>query len=277
MSHPTRPVCVLGGRGFVGSHLVRRLRAAGMEPLVPEKGECLVGRKLGLVYHCAGLTADFRSRPFDTVDAHVGLVQSLLRSADFEGLVYLSSTRVYLGAEDTAEMSSLSVNPTRPDDLYNLSKLMGESLCLSAGRSGVRVVRLSNVLGQGMPEVNFVASVIRAALEGGVVHLRSALGSAKDYLGIDDVVDMILAIGERGTGALYNVASGVNTTHRELLDLVVRETGCTVDVAPDAVDQVFPPVRIDRIRDEFGFTPRPLHAVLPPLLRHFRERGGAVQ
>ena len=51
----------------------------------------------------------------------------------------------------------------------------------------------------------------------------------------------------------------------------------TVDVAPDAVDQVFPPVRIDRIRDEFGFTPRPLHPVLPRLVRHFREERGGVR
>lgn len=270
------PVCVLGSRGFIGSHLVRRLRATGVEPLTPGKGESLAGRRLGLVYHCAGLTADFRTRPYDTVDAHVGLVESVLRSTEFDGLVYLSSTRVYLGAADTTESADLTVNPRRPDDLYNLSKLTGEALCLASGHPDVRVARLSNVLGPGMPEANFVASVMLDAVERGVVRLRSALDSAKDYLDVDDAVDMLLAIGTRGGSGIYNVASGVNTTHRELLDVVRRETGCVVDVAPDAPPQVFPPVRIDRIRAEFAFTPRPLHAVLPPLLRHFRGKEGRL-
>src|SRR6267378_3887747 len=140
-------ITVLGASGFIGSHLVKRLRELNIECLAPGREEQLPGRNLGEVIYCIGLTADFRSRPFDTVDAHVCKLLSVLRDCEFDSLLYLSSTRLYEGHSQTArEEDSLKFGPTNPSDLFGLSKALGESLSLACGKK-VRVVRPSNVYG----------------------------------------------------------------------------------------------------------------------------------
>ena len=150
------------------------------------------------MYYCIGLTADFRHRPFDTVTAHVGKFQGILQNVRFERLVYCSSTRVYdtSGIGSTSEVCPRSVNPNDPSDLYNLSKLMGESLALNGGRPGI-VARLSNVVGPDFESENFVPSLVRDAVRGRI-ELRSDPKSTKDYISVGEAVRLLMAIGSRG-------------------------------------------------------------------------------
>lgn len=250
---------VLGAKGAIGSRLVTTLRAAGHEVFAPARDE--IGRlnmPLGHVIYAIGITADFRSRALDTVEAHVCTLLPLLRSTPFDSLLYLSSTRVYASQHGGAEDTSLEVNPRDPSDLYNLSKLMGESMCLSSGRSGVRVARLSNVVGADDPESsNFLPSLLRDARAGHVV-LRSDLGSAKDYIHINDVLDLLPRIALHGVHSTYNVASGEQISHGQWVEHLVAMTGCQVQVLENAPVIRFPPVDVNRIRAEFAFVPRPV-------------------
>ncbi|MGH7341773.1 MAG: NAD-dependent epimerase/dehydratase family protein, partial [Candidatus Rokuibacteriota bacterium] len=112
-------ITILGGSGFVGSHLVRRLRETGAAHRAPARGEPLGPESLGTVIYCIGLTADFRDRPLATVDAHVSQLTETLRHAEFERVVYLSSTRVYRRSRGPcAESDVLHLDPGDPDDLY---------------------------------------------------------------------------------------------------------------------------------------------------------------
>lgn len=262
---------VLGGSGFIGSHLVAALKALGETVEAPRRGEPLTGRDLGHVVDCVGLTADFRRRPFDTVEAHVGHLARVLRDADFRSLLYLSSTRVYDGAGDGRETATLSVNPSRPDDLYNLSKLTGEALCLNSPRPGVRVARLSNVYGPDFRSENFLTSLVRDAVSHGRVRLRTTLTSAKDYVAVGDVVALLPRIARHGQERIYNVASGRRTTNGEIVAELRHLTGSAVGVDDEAEERVFPEVAIDRVRDEFGFAPGHVLDALPGLVEEFRR------
>lgn len=249
---------VLGASGYIGRHLVAHLRAQGHTVWAPERGDAQVfGRPLGHVFYCVGLTADFRTRPFDTVDAHVVLLSEVLRRAQFDSLLYLSSTRVYMGAASTEEDAPLTVLPGDPSYLYNLTKLTGESLCHASGRAGVRVARLSNVVGPGMDECsgNLVADLVRQARQG-VMVLRSHPSSVKDYIHVEDVVQWLLFIALGGKFATYNVASGVQTTHAQWLAWLQVRTGCTVQVTESAPLQHFPPIDVQRLQMEWGVLPR---------------------
>jgi nucleoside-diphosphate-sugar epimerase len=251
---------ILGGSGYVGRHLSAHLSELGYNCWVPQRADAeLLTRPLGTVFYCAGLTADFRSRPFDTVDAHIGLLSEVLQYAHFDSLLYLSSTRVYMGAAATQEDALLSVRPGDPSYLYNLTKLTGESLCHASGRSGVRVVRLSNVVGSDMESSNgnFIASLLSEARTGHIV-LRSDLESSKDYIHIDDVVRGLPLIAFNGRSSIYNLANGKNTTHREWMDWMRRNNGCSFSVELNAPLQNFPVIEMDRMELEFGFRTRPV-------------------
>jgi nucleoside-diphosphate-sugar epimerase len=248
-------ITVLGASGFIGSYLVRRLRAAGEECYAPSRGDALDARPLGRVIYCIGLTADFRSRPLDTVKAHVCQLREVLEKCDFEALVYLSSTRVY-GTRPgvTEENTMIKVDPANPDHLYNVSKVMGESLAINSGRP-CKVARLSNVYGDEFRSDNFLAAIIREAVETGTVTLQTSLESAKDYIRLDQAASLLMKIATESRERIYNVASGVNTTHAAIKESLSRLTGATVSAAPGAPTIVFPRISVRRIHDEFGHMP----------------------
>lgn len=257
--------------GFIGSHLVKRLAAERHDYFSPGRKENLSGKKLGDVIYCIGLTADFRSKPFETIEAHVCKLNPLLRDCDFDSLLYLSSTRLYgTQGEIASESDALSFDPAEPNDLYNLSKATGEAIALNCGRK-TRVVRLSNVYGGDFNSDNFLATVIKDALTTGKVSLHSAPDSSKDYVDIDDVVDGLLIIAARGRERIYNLASGTNVANRTLLERISELTGCQVAVTPTAPKITFPQIDIDRMRNEFDFKPAQVLEDLSRLIELYRH------
>jgi len=207
---------VLGSSGFIGSRLVRHLRDKGEEVFAPQRGDQRIFREdLGRVVYAIGMTADFREKPLETAEAHVGFLTRLLREGNFSSLLYLSSTRVYQGSPRGGEQTSLSVFPDL-NGLYNLTKLTGESLCLQS--RGGRVARLSNVVGEGASE-SFVAQLLREASKG-AIRLRTSPASCKDYVVVDDAVKALAALADAEVGGIFNVASGKNTSTREILDAI---------------------------------------------------------
>lgn len=261
---------VLGARGFVGRHLVAHLDALGHEVFAPERNDASIfDRPLDHVIYCIGLTADFRRKPFQTVHAHVSFLAEVLERADFESLLYLSSTRVYSRTADTCETALLSSDLCDPSDLFNLSKLLGESICLHSGRSGTRVARLSNVVGFDSESENFLPTLIREALSGRIMLLTDP-ASAKDYIGLSDVLRVLPHIAIEGQERIYNVANGRNINNSVLSNRLSDLTGCTIEVMKSAPLITFAPIRVHRLIQEFEFIPSDPLESLPQLLEAFR-------
>ncbi|MEM8811164.1 MAG: SDR family oxidoreductase [Pseudomonadota bacterium] len=248
---------IIGARGYIGSRLSRSLRDAGADVHAVDRydPEAMADRALGHVVFAAGVTADFRARPFDTVEAHVSAVSQVLQQATFQSFLYLSSTRVYLGAASTREDENLIVRPGDPQHLYNASKIAGEALCLVQPNEAVRVARLSNVYGADDPSGNFLIDVLRAAVTEGRIHLRTSPESAKDFVSIADIVSLIPRIARSARHRIYNLASGRNTRYAEIVDALARRTGCTVSTEPGSPVVSFSEIDIRRVSDEFSFVP----------------------
>jgi nucleoside-diphosphate-sugar epimerase len=207
------------------------------------------------VVFAAGLTADFRQRPLDTVEAHVGLLAHMLRHTPFERMVYLSSTRVYAGQDRTDEDASLQVLPTNPSDLYNLSKLMGESLCMAHPDRHISVLRLSNVVGGQLTQPDSFVGMLWAEAQSGHIQLQAHPDSAKDYVHVAEVVSAIQAALVNGKPRIYNVASGFNLTHRDWASALAAATGATWSGDESATKWSFPVVATRRLRDELAVPP----------------------
>lgn len=246
---------VIGAAGFVGSALTAHLRRIGMDVATPCRDEQLKG-DLGHVFFCAGLTADFRSRLFDTIEAHVTAAASILRHGRFASFVYLSSTRVYQRSATGAEDEKLVVDPGDPSDVYNLSKLTGEALCLADRRPSVRVVRLSNIFGPGDRSDNFLTSLLRDARGEGRVHIQGSRTVAKDYIALDDAVAALARIPTHARSRLINIASGTSTSNGEIGDMIAARFSVPVSYGA-ACGPDFPAMDNHRMREELGIEPLP--------------------
>jgi nucleoside-diphosphate-sugar epimerase len=257
-------ITVLGASGFIGSNVVAYLERSGLEFQAVARGQEWPASPLGQVIYCIGVTADFRERPYDAVDAHVCVLLDFVRRASFDSILYLSTARMYRGRTGVAhEDDDVSVNPLRFDDFYGISKVMGESIVLALGAKG-RIARPSSVYGRNQANT-FLTFVLAEAREGSIV-LRSAPEEVRDYVGVDDVAEVLVKIALGGRERIYNIASGVSVTNAALADAIARHTGCSVTFAPDAAPAVFPRIDNERIRSEFGFTTMPLMDALPSLI-----------
>ena len=227
-------VTVVGARGFVGARLTQRLAAEGAAPWTPAKGDPdLLKRDLGVVYYCAGLTADYDRRPFDTVEAHASLVSEIIRAGRFEKLIYCSSTRLYDGLPqaEVDEATPLVFDPADPRRVYDLSKALGENLTLARAGGRGAVARLSNVFDWGAGSPGFLSEWLIKAGRTRDLLLDSSPHIRRDYIHLDDVVAALIAIAG-GSGA-YNVAAGALTSNAEIAE-VFAEEGWTVRFSGDA-------------------------------------------
>lgn len=270
---PRMRFTVLGASGFIGSHLAAYIRSLGLECFTPLRGDPIVlERELGYVMYCAGLTADYSQRPFDTAQAHVCHLANILENAKFDGLLYLSSTRLYdSGSASTREEADLMLNPMNPRHLYDLSKAMGESLCLTAGKGRARIARLSCVYGDSVERAGFLSDLLVQALTHKEVRIDTALNRERDYIYIHDLVRLLVDIVTKGRRPLYNVASGVNVSNRELFRVLERCAGCRI-IAEQKDDRTITPViDVTRIKQEFSFSPSSVIDRLPELVASHRH------
>jgi nucleoside-diphosphate-sugar epimerase len=276
-----RRITVLGATGFIGSHLARRLQELDVNLFAPRRTDTLAGMDLGDVIYCIGLTADFRSHPFETAEAHACHLLRVLRDSRCRSFVYLSSARIYeRNATPAREDDAVQVSSLNPGDLYNISKLMGESLAL-AWKGKTAVVRLSNVYGEDFASQNFLSNIINQAVTTAKIIVETSPDSEKDYISIHDVVDGLTQITLRGQQSIYNLASGMNVSNDELTRRISQVSNCQVAFAPGGVRVKFPVINIDRMRSEFGFQPRNVLDELSNLVdsykrHHAREKSSRL-
>ena len=224
---------VIGAAGFVGRHVVKRLRAAGIEPVCPVRDDpALWDRDLGRIIYCAGLTGDYRTRPFATIEAHVALLSRLVEQARFERIVYLSSTRLYDLLADGAgkEDRAIPVNPGNAEHLYELSKMLGENLTLHRSNGRGAVARLSYVFGWEEDAQGFLSDWLRAARDKRKITLDSSPGFARDYIHVEDVAAALVELVDSKVTGIVNVARGETLSNADIAALFT-ERGWEVSFA----------------------------------------------
>lgn len=261
---------VLGASGFVGTALAASLRAAGHAVYTPRRDDPdLWRRPLGRVIYCVGMTADYAARPFDTVQAHVGLLAQVLQQASFEHLVYLSSTRLYdsLGEHGGApldENSALLLEPRQPRHLYDLSKALGENLCLNASGDRAAVARLACVYDWRAGAPGFLSEWLARAALLPQLAIDSASGVVRDYIHLDDVVAALSAMAQQRCTGIVNVGSGEQVSNAELAEVFERH-GWPVTLARDSARERRAPCSVARLA-QLGVAPRLVRAVLDACL-----------
>jgi len=249
---------VFGSKGFIGSAFCNYLKSQNIEYSTPDiKNKKIPTENLGHVIYAVGVL-DSKQYPIKTVDSHVFLLNKLLNETDFDSFLYISSTRIYYNASSTDENSLLLVNPSNFDNVYNISKIMGEVICNISKKQNVRIIRLSNVVGNNFYSNLSLPSMIRDAIKFKKIILQTSLDSEKDFVHIDDVVDIIQKIAVYGKNTVYNVANGKNLTNEKIVEKIQEITKCELEIIKNATTYSFLPISIKRIQKEFNFKSKPV-------------------
>jgi nucleoside-diphosphate-sugar epimerase len=265
-------ITVLGSSGFVGSNLVKQLVENNIEFETPIRNDNLNNKFRGDIIYCIGLTSDFRQKPFETIEAHICLLTKILKEVDFNSLTYLSSTRLYVNSneKEANESSEIKISINDSDELYTLTKLTGERICLSSGRN-TKIARLSNVFGVDYNSTNFLFDLLNKAKNTSKIELFSTLNSAKDYISIESVTSMLLDISMSKCSGIYNIANGENLSNEELLLIIKQFFDFEYSIHSDAKEIVHPIINIDKIKQEFNFVKEDTKQKLFNLIKNYKN------
>ena len=287
-----RKALVTGGAGFIGSHLVDRLLADGLEVVVVDNFS--TGRPQNLahqkgndrltllqadvsdaaaikpafegvdwVFHLAALADIVPSieRPTDYFRANVVGTQAVLeaaRAAKVKRLVYAASSSCY-GIPDSFPTPETA--PVRPQYPYALTKYLGEELVLHWGLVyGMPVVstRFFNVYGPRSRTSGTYGAVfgvfLAQKLAGKPFTVVGDGKQTRDFTYVSDVADALVRAAESGvTREVLNVGSGHTYSVNRLVELL---QGPVVHIPkrPGEPDCTF--ADISKIRRLLGWEPK---------------------
>lgn len=260
---------IFGGRGFIGSEFVKTLRMQGHEVYIPERDDQSIFLKnLGHVIYAAGY-GNCLENPYNVVDANLTLLNKVLYQARFESLTYLSSTRVYIGDNKSSETSDITISLTDTRRLFNLSKLTAEELCLKSGRRCL-IVRPSNVYGAAIESSLFLPSIIRDALNKGIVNMYVTEKYEKDYVYVGDVVNSTLELIQKKVTGIINIASGRNISAKKLAEVLIENTGCEIKWHVTNDIDFFNEINIEKIRDLIEYNPRCVLSDMKSMIKNYK-------
>lgn len=256
-----RRILVTGARGFVGRHLIARLRAempgaelaeAGFDLTDPAAIEDAVrALRPEACVHLAAVAAIPAARQDPqrawrvNLDGTLALARAVTAHAPGCVLVFASSADAYGGSfrsgralDETAALA--------PRNTYAATKAAADlALGAMAAEGGLRVLRLRpfNHTGPGQTSAYVVAAFaeqvarIAAGLQAPVVRV-GALDAVRDFLDVRDVCAAYAACVRRADelapGTVLNLASGVPRRVGEALDVLLRLAGVEARVETDA-------------------------------------------
>ena len=257
---------VLGGRGFIGSHLVDALLARGHfvrcfdRPHVTPMGETHLSNPnfelyegdlvseadvtealidCEVCFHLVSTTLPKSSNAdpvFDVESNVLGTVRLLTHAvkSGLKKIIFVSSGGTVYGVP--THLPILETHPTDPICSYGISKLAIEKyLGLFNQLHGLdyTVLRIANPYGERQrthASQGAVAVFLGKVLRGEPVEIWGDGSVVRDYIYIADVVDALLMALERMGGEhVFNIGAGRGHSLNEVLDAIEKVTGCSAD------------------------------------------------
>lgn len=304
-------IVVTGASGFAGGYLIERLAPhhelvgwttgtppAALSHLARWQTVNLLDRdrvhgvlrdlKPRAVYHCAGVTdvaASWEDPALPMKGNVLGtehLLDGLRRAGGGSRVLVVGSAMVYAASDRPLTEDS----PLAPDSPYAVSKMAQEQLALrSTIEDGLEVLvtRSFNHTGARQTPSFVAASVARqlALIERGAHPPVLRLGNLDTRRDLSDVRDIVSAyemLMHAGVpGEIYNVASGVAHSIRDIVEGLIRTAGIdvTIETDPERLRPSDKPVLIgdaSKLRAHTGWAPQiAFDRMLADLLAHWRR------
>lgn len=262
----TRRIAVTGGAGFIGSHTVDRLLAAGVEVLViddqshpspeppatetvstdcgsHEAAEALAKFKPEAVLHLASkggvqvAARDPAGHAKRSLASTIALYDAAIK-AGAKRIVSASSGGTIYG--DSKKLPARETNPAAPLSAYGAAKRSEEVYLAALGkRHGVSTLalRYGNVYGprqDGTGEAGVVAITCHRLLEGEAPRIFGDGLQTRDFVFVNDIAAANVAALKSKRSGEANVGTGRETSVMDLVGILIARSGreAAVEMAP---------------------------------------------
>ena len=235
-----RMALVTGGAGFIGTAVVRALRAAGFEvriagtsstadPLSTRSLDPALDPSTELIVHCAGGSsvaasiADPAADHAKTVPPFAALLDQVRARAPGARVVLLSSAAVY---GDADVVPTPETSPPAPRSPYGVHKRACDELCSAHGRehgTASIALRLFSVYGRGLRRQLLWDACCRA--RAGAPAFAGTGDEERDWLHVDDAAALVVAAAGHASAAapVVNGGTGVGARVRDVVGQIARE------------------------------------------------------
>ena len=263
---------IFGSTGFIGSEIIKRLKQKKIKIYKPKKNIVKFSKNLGHVIYCIG-SDDWKDKPKKGYFSNLGHLQQIVHNNSFKSFIFLSTTRLYLNSSKTVtEKNNILVKPDNINYYYNILKAASESLLLSLNKN-IIILRLSNVFGNNFNSPLLLPTLIRNAIQKSKINISINVNSKKDYISINDVIDIIFKIQKKNKFRIYNIASGKNIALKKIIQIIRNKTNCRVFTKNQNIKIKEPIISINRIKNEYNFKPSlDIEKDLPSLITNFRKK-----
>jgi UDP-glucose 4-epimerase len=185
------------------------------------------------VVHLAGrhFIPDCQARPTEAWQVNVEGTRNLL-----DALAAWPPHRFLFAS--TAEVYRESTTPHSEDDplgsttVYGRSKIAAERLLEATTFRCVVIARLFNLYGPHDTVSHLIPSIITQAVTGQRLRLGD-LGTARDFVYVDDAASAVVELITRGFSGTYNIGTGTAITGEHLVKRVAKLLGRSLSVTRD--------------------------------------------
>jgi UDP-glucose 4-epimerase len=266
-----RRIVLLGANGFIGSRLEAAFRRQhpslelagfsfpGLDLTQQPAAESLAG--LFDQHTAVVMTAGVKRQWGDTLDAfsqNVGMaanVARLLQSHPVRRFIFFSSAAVY--GEEHHDEHITEETPVHTTSFYGIAKFASECVLRKALVTGFVAIRPPLIYGPGDTSKSYgPAGFVYAATHGEPITLWGDGDEKREFVFVDDVVELTARLVFHDFDGVLNVASGRARTFREAADIVCRSAPTTITSRPRSkprVDHGFRNGRLVRLFPDFSF------------------------
>ena len=246
---------IFGSSGFFGTNLYKVLKERKEKIFIPKKNKYLFNKNLGNIIYCIG-TSESIKNPKNALIANLEILSKILTNNKFQTFTYLSSIRVYSKSSKTKETDKITFNHNEKGVYFKSLKLAAESLCLQMNNPKIKIIRLANVFGHYFSnQIYLLPTLLRQSITKRKISIIINKNSKKNYLNVNDAINVILKIINKSKHQIYNVASDKQISIGQISEKIKKFTNCKVLYKNSNIIFNEPKINIQRIKKEFNFKP----------------------